>query len=179
MKKTAIMLIGAILIISVLSSGCSFNVGNVTPSPTTTTYTSPRGYSIAYPSDWSNPDVQSNGALVAFLTPTNNKTENLNIQASNVSASDTLSNVTSTILSENEGLANFKLIDSGNTTLGGNPAYKIVFTVTSSSGDNLKVTQIWTVKDGKEYLITYKGSPANYDAYLSSAQQMIDSFQVK
>jgi serine/threonine-protein kinase len=179
MKKTAIMLIGVILIVSVLSSGCSFNVGNVSPSPTTTTYTSPRGYSVAYPSDWGKPDVQNNGALVAFLTPTNNKTENLNIQAYNVTASDTLSNITSTILSENKELANFTLIESGNTTLGGSPAYKTVFTVTSSSGDNLKVTQIWTVKDGKEYLITYKGFPANYDAHLSSAQKMIDSFQTK
>jgi len=42
----------------------------------------------------------------------------------------------------------------------------------------LKLTQIWTIKDGKEYFITYKAAPNNYDTYLSAAQQMIDSFQI-
>jgi PsbP-like protein len=178
-KKTAIVLIGAVLIASVLTSGCTFNVGNTTPSPTSTTYTSAKGYSIAYPSDWSKPQEQNNGAVVLFLTPTNNKTENLNVQVFNLSANDTLSSETDSILSEAEGFSNYTLVDAANTTLAGNPAYKIVYTATTSTGDNLKLTQIWTVKDGKEYFITYKGAPANYDTYLSAAQKMIDSFQIK
>jgi serine/threonine-protein kinase len=177
-KKTAILLVGAVLIVSVLASGCTFNVGNTTTSPSTTTYTSTKGYSIAYTSDWGKPEEQNNGAVVLFLTPTSNTTENLNVQAYNLSAGDTLSNITATIRSEVEEFSNFKLIDAGNTTLAGNPAYKIVYTATTSKGDNVKVTQIWTVKDGKEYIITYKGSPANYDTHLSAAQKMIDSFQI-
>jgi serine/threonine-protein kinase len=178
-KKTAILLIGAVLIVSVLASGCTFNVGNTTTSSTTTTYTSSKGYSITYPSDWSKPDEQNSGAAVVFLTPTNNKTENLNVQVYNLTASDTLSNITSSIRSEVENFSDFKLIDAGNTTLAGNPAYKIVYTATTSNGNNLKVTQIWTVKDGKEYIITYKGAPTNYETHLSAAQKMIDSFQIK
>jgi eukaryotic-like serine/threonine-protein kinase len=178
-KKTALLLIGAALIVSVLASGCTFNVGNTSTSPSTTTYTSSKGYSIAYPSDWGKPDEQNSSALVVFLTPTNNKTENLNVQVYNLSASDTLSSETDALLSELNGLSNFTLVNEGNTTLAGNPAYKVVFTVTTSTGDNLKATQIWTVKDGKEYIITYKGTPTNYDTYLSAAQQMIDSFQIK
>jgi len=178
-KRTAILLIGAVLIVSVLASGCTFNVGNTTTSSTTTTYTSSKGYSITYPSDWSKPDEQNNGAAVVFLTPTNNKTENLNVQVYNLTASDTLSNITSSIRSEVENFSDFKLIDAGNTTLAGNPAYKIVYTATTSNGNNLKVTQIWTVKDGKEYIITYKGAPTNYETHLSAAQKMIDSFQIK
>lgn len=56
--------------------------------------------------------------------------------------------------------------------------YKVVYTATLN-GDLLKVKQIWTVKDGKGYIITYKAAPNNYDAYLSAAQQMMDSFQTK
>jgi serine/threonine-protein kinase len=174
-KKTVILLIGAVLIVSVLASGCTFNVGNTTTSSTTTTYTSSRGYSIAYPSDWRKPQEQSNGSLVIFTTPANNETENLNVQ---VITRDTLENVTkegTSIAQEND---DFKQIEATNTTLAGLPAYKIVYTATID-GNQLKVLQTWTVKDGKAYIITYKGAPANYDTYLSAAQKMIDSFQIK
>jgi hypothetical protein len=171
-KKTVILLIGAVLIVSVLASGCTFNVGNTTTSPT---YTSSRGFSIAYPSDWSKPQEQNNGSLVIFTTPANNETENLNVQ---VITRDTLENVTkegTSIAQEND---DFKQIEATNTTLAGLPAYKIVYTATID-GNQLKVLQTWTVKDGKAYIITYKGAPANYDTYLSAAQKMIDSFQIK
>ncbi len=174
-KKTVIVLIGAVLIASVLTSGCTFNAGNTT---TSTTYTSPKGYSIAYTSDWGNPDEQMNGALVLFLTPTNNKTENLNVQVANLSASDSLATLTEDGISSAQSFDNFAQIEATNTTLGGLPAYKIVYTATID-GNPLKVLQTWTVKDGKAYIITYKGASTNYDANLSAAQKMIDSFQIK
>ncbi len=112
------------------------------------------------------------------MLPTNNATENLNVQVLNLSANDTLSSVTPDIISGIQNISDFKQIDAGNTTFAGNPAYKIVYTATDN-GNKLKVTQIWTVKDGKAYFITYKAAPNNYDTYLSAAQQMIDSFQIK
>jgi len=177
-KKTAILLIGAVLIVSVLASGCTFNLGNTTTSPTSTTYTSSRGYSIAYPSDWGKPQEQNNGTLVVFLTPTNNETENLNVQVYNLSANSTLATVTGSVKSNAENYDNFTQIEATNTTLAGLPAYKIVLKATVD-GDQLKALQTWTVKDGKAYIITYKGAPTNYDTHLSAAQKMIDSFQIK
>jgi serine/threonine-protein kinase len=177
-KKTAILLVGAVLIVSVLTSGCTFNVGNTTTSPTSTTYTSAKGYSIKYSSDWGKPQEQNNGAQVVFLTPTNNETENLYVQVANLSAGTTLANLTETIKSNEQDNKDFKQIEARNTTLAGLPAYKSVYTATSD-GDQLKVLETWTVKDGKVYLIMYKAAPSNYDTYLSAAQQMIDSFQIK
>ena len=107
-KKSAILLVGAVLIVSVLASGCTFNVGNTTTSPSTTTYTSSKGYSIAYPSDWGKPEEQNNGAVALFLTPTSNKTENLNVQAYNLSADDTLSKITASIRSEWKDFRDFQ-----------------------------------------------------------------------
>jgi hypothetical protein len=176
-KKTAILLVGAVLIVSVLASGCTFNVGNTTTSPTTTTYTSTKGYSIAYPSDWGKPEEQKSGSFVVFLTPTNNVTENLNVQVVNLSANDTLATVTDDLTSNAQGYDNFKQIEASNTTLAGLPAYKIVYTATVN-GDQLKLLQTVTVKDGKAYVITYKGAQANYGTHLSAAQQMIDSFKI-
>jgi eukaryotic-like serine/threonine-protein kinase len=176
-KKTAMLLVGAVLLVSVLASGCTFNVGTPSASPTNT-YESPRGFTIKYSSDWSKPQEQQNGALVLFLTPTNNETENLNVQVLNLSASSTLATVTEQLKSNAQSFDNFTQIEATNTTLAGLPAYKIVYTATVD-GDQLKVLQTVTVKDGKAYVITYKGAPGNYNTYLSAAQQMIDSFQIK
>lgn len=177
-KKTVILLIGAVLIVSVLASGCTFNVGNTTTSPSTTTYASSKGYSIKYSSDWGKPEEQKNGSFVVFLTPTNNVTENLNVQVVNLLSNDTLATVTDDVISNAQEYDNFKQIEATNTTLAGLPAYKIVYTATIN-GDQLKLLQTWTVKDGKAYVITYKGALANYGTHLSAAQQMIDSFQIK
>jgi hypothetical protein len=174
-KKTAILLAGVVLIISVMASGCTFNVGNVSPSPTSTTYASPKGYTIKYTSDWGKPDEQNNGRLVAFLTPTKNELENLNVEVN--SWNGTLASLTNALKSDGQSLDNFKGIEATNTTLSGLPAYKLVFAGTDS-GEQLKILQTFTVKDGKGYVITYKASPSNYDTYLSEAQQMIDSFQI-
>jgi hypothetical protein len=178
-KKTAILLVGAVLIVSVLAAGCTFNVGTTTPSPSpTTTYDSANGFTIKYPSDWTK-DVKKSGAVdVVFVLPTNNASENLNVQVWNLSANDTLRSLTADMLSEVQNFSDFKQVESGNTTLGGNPAYKIVYTTTVDE-NLLKVTQIWTAKDGKEYIITYKADPKNFDTYASTAQQMIDSFKIK
>ncbi len=177
-KKTAVLLIGAVLIVSVLMSGCTFNVGNTSPTPSSTTYTSAKGYSIKYSSDWGKPEEQNSGTFVVFLTPANNVTENLNVQVVNLSASDTLATVTDDVISNAQDYDNFKQIEATNTTLAGLPAYKIVYTATID-GDQLKLLQTWTVKDGKAYVITYKGFPTNYATHLSAAQQMIDSFQIR
>lgn len=143
-----------------------------------TTYTNVKGFSIKYPSDWGKPQEQSNGSFVVFLTPNNNETENLNVQVVN-RAGATLATVTEEVKSNAQGYDNFQQIEATSTTLAGLPAYKIVYTATVD-GDQLKVAQIVTIKDGKAYVITYKGAPTtNYDKYLGAAQQMIDSLQIQ
>jgi len=164
------------MIVSVLTAGCTFNVGTTTPSPSpTNTYDSAKGFTIMYPSDWTK---EEQSTLVLFMTPSNNKTENLNVQVLNLSASDTLATVTNDVTSNAQNYDNFTQMEATNTTFAGNPAYKIVYTATVN-GDQLKLLQTWTVKDGKAYIITYKAAPSNYDTYASAAQQMIDSFKIK
>jgi eukaryotic-like serine/threonine-protein kinase len=177
-KRNVLLLIAAAMVASVLAAGCTFNVGNTTPSASpTNTYTSSKGFTINYSADWSTPQEQQNGTMVLFLTPTNNATENLNVQVGNLSANQTLVTLTKDITSEAQSNGNFTQIEATNTTLVGLPAYKIVYTATVN-GDQLKVLQTWTVKDNKVYVITYKAAPDNYDTYASTAQQMIDSFQI-
>ncbi len=188
MKKTALFLVAVVMVVAVSTAGCSFNVGNISPSPSaspsasstlTNTYNSPQGFSIKYPSDWAKEEPTSGPIAVLFAVPTHNSSENLNVQAYNLSAGETLSSTTSDILTSIQDDSNSTQIQAGNTTLAGLPAYKIVYTTYDSKGNFVKALQTWTVNAGKEYLITYKTAPSNYDTYASTAQQMIDSFSVR
>ncbi len=183
-KKTALLLTAVVMVVAVLTAGCTFNVGTSSPSPSpsqspTLTYNSTQGFTIKYPSDWTKEEPTSGPITVLFGIPTNNASENLNVQVYNLSTGDTLSSTTSDILTDVRNISNFTQIQAGNATLAGTPAYKIVYTANDNKGDFLKIMQIWTVKAGKEYLITYKAAPNNYDTYASTAQQMIDSFSIK
>jgi hypothetical protein len=178
-KKTVALLIGVIVSVSVLTAACAFNLGNPTPTASPTNiYESAKGFTIKYPSDWTKSEPKSGAISVLFGIPKDNATENLNVQVWNLSANDTLRSRIAYRLSVAQDFSDFEQIEAGNTTLAGNPAYKIVYAA-NVDGDQLKVTQIWTVKDRKEYIITYKADPKNYDTYASTAQQMIDSFKIK
>jgi hypothetical protein len=179
MNKTKVVsLICIVISFLVLAAGCTSNVGKPTPSAPTNTYDSAKGFTIMYPSDWTK-DVPKSGPIsVLFRMPTNNPLENLNVQVWNRSANETLSSRTDSILAAVQDFSNYTEISAGNATLGGNPAYKVSYTATYD-GDHLKFTQIWTITHGKEYLITYKADPQDFDTYASTAQQMIDSFKIK
>ncbi len=176
-KKTALLLVAVVVAIAVLTAGCTFNVGTPSPSPsvsTMNTYNSTQGFTMKYPSDWTKDESNATLAVI-FVLPTNNNTENLNVQVANLSEGETFATVSEGLKENVQGYDNFTLLTSNNTTLAGQQAGKIVFTA-NVNGDFVKVQQVWTVKDGKAYVITYKAAPNNYDTYANTAQQMIDSF---
>jgi serine/threonine-protein kinase len=72
----------------------------------------------------------------------------------------------------------FDLIESSATTLAANPAHKIEFTATDDKEEKCNAIQIWTLKDDKAYLFTYKADPKNYSAYFQAVQSMLQSFKI-
>jgi hypothetical protein len=60
-----------------------------------------------------------------------------------------------------QNYSDFQIIQSSATTIEGNPAHKIEFTATDDKEHKRKAMQIWTLKDGKVYLFTYKADPKN------------------
>ena len=186
-KKSVLLLIAAALIASVLTSGCTSNVGTASPSPSpTSTYTSPQGFTIKYASDWGKPEERSNSTVVISL-PTNNASENLNVQVINLPSNATLATATENDISTVDRYHGILLNPEENTTFAGLPGQTYMYQATID-GHPLTVLKTWTVKDGKAYVITYKAGygtgmttdPNNiFDKYLATAQQMIDSFQIK
>ena len=146
---------------------------SLTPSSTTpsfTTYADPAdGITIQYPSAWQKieyPAAPMSTAgykvVVNFLVPIVNVSdqwrEYLMIQVLNQS---TVKN----------------LVPQVETTLAGNPGYKLVYTNNEESFQ-LKTLEVWTTIGDHTYLLIYKAEATKYFAYLPIIQRMLDSFRV-
>jgi len=72
----------------------------------------------------------------------------------------------------------FKIIElDTNSSLGGNPAFKLVYTGIEE-GVNLQAMLILTIKGDKAYIISYIAEPTKFSFYLPTLQNMINSFQI-
>lgn len=72
-----------------------------------------------------------------------------------------------------------KTIESGSCTLGGLPAYKLIFTRNiGTPGADVPFMKVWAVKDNKAYIVTYAGLEKFYE-YLPMVQKMVDSIEIK
>jgi hypothetical protein len=143
------------------------------------------GIKIQYPSNW---DKQQNGTkqdtetdIVTFFPHAGNSNASLDVIIDDISdekgipltqyATDSLSDL-------KQSLKNFKLIGSTtNNILSGLPAYKSIYTY---SGENtiFKDIEIGTIKANKVYILTYEAGVNEYDRYLPTINELINSFQI-
>lgn len=66
-----------------------------------------------------------------------------------------------------------QILGSNSTVLSGLPAREIVFT-----SMDLRTMQVWTVKDGRVYAISYIAPEEDFQNDLLIAKRMIESFQI-
>ena len=177
--------------LALLLAACSGGSGTPQPfeSPTVEpptgllTYDSPDyGIRIKYPADWTK-EEQVMGAVVAFFAPREGASdvlqENVNILVQDLSAQPmTLDEFTELSVGQTEQLiTDASILDSSAATLGGNPGHKLVFTGKQGEYD-LKWLQVWTIKDDKAYIISYTAEIDTYSAFLKTAEEMIESFEI-
>jgi hypothetical protein len=72
--------------------------------------------------------------------------------------------------------ADYRIIESSNTTLAGMQAQKIVM-YEYVGQTNSKVMRVIGIQNGAAYMVKYMAEPGQFSAYLPIAQTMIDSFQ--
>ena len=145
------------------------------------------GIKIQYPSSW---DKEENGTkqdmetdIVTFYPPAGNSNASLDITTDDISdekgisltryANDGLSD-----LKGDPSLQSFKLIGlTTNNILAGLPAYKSLYTYVDGK-TTFKDMEIGAIKGDKAYILTYEGGTDEFDKYLPTVQQMINSFKI-
>jgi len=192
--------IAALITVSVMTTGCTTNTS---PSPTpasfqaktnvsgnSATTQSSAGFKITYPKKYKTDQNDSTPVkLYVYLSPSNR------IDAVAVGTDDSYTGNNATLYNVTTGYsdlitrsyANLSVIAKENTTLSGIPAFRLVYTgvlpVQYTVGgkptpQGLKVNQVWTVKNGRVFSVTYKALKGDYNKYLPQAEQIMKTFRL-
>ncbi|MBN1941606.1 MAG: hypothetical protein JW772_05490 [Candidatus Diapherotrites archaeon] len=131
-------------------------------------------FKIKYPQDW---QVRENfeGRIVDFLQPQAAAHFSVvSIKPIPQDITDPEQNIEEIIGSlESQG---FYVVERAPIIIGENPAFKIVGTDSENTGS---FAYIWTIKDNKEYILSYGIVMEKYNAYISTIEEMINSFEFK
>jgi hypothetical protein len=144
------------------------------------------GIQIAYPRGWIANDL-GNG-IVRFSTPL--RTDLMRFTVNVVDLPPPLENMTIDKLLEinlnnsKQQLSNFSLVESNTTTLTpeNQSAHKIVYTNTNKDPSfplKFRTMQIFTIKDGQIFTISYVSEDSQYLRFLPTIERMIDSITFK
>ncbi len=144
------------------------------------------GISIEYPPNWtfSTNGLPEYSQVVAFYSPLTNITDSIPARLSisvlryeqNVSLKD-YTNLTLTSLNASQ---QFKVLNSGPTTLNGKPAYKITLSTLPSMQSPLpfSVMQMWTAIGNKIYFLLYSTESSKFYTFLPIVEEMIKSMKL-
>jgi PsbP-like protein len=181
-----------ILIFSALASSnlsCLQTMAQTSTTTTTTISSNPLTYNnstygikIQYPENWQeNPANGFLGAVVIFSPQGVNQTKgqvelDISVIPSTNMSLDVL--VQKELENYKSLLSNFKIIESSPITFHGNPALMILSNSTNPISGVVKSINIFTIKYGNLYLISYGAKPEIYSAYLPIAEKMINSFEI-
>lgn len=139
------------------------------------------GFSLEYPSDWQKDESQPDAPT--FFSPPggtgNTAPEIINIITEMLPSSDfTLDSYTDAAIAQVQSFQDFQLLNSSSTILGGLPAHMIVYMFTDEEDQTpLQNLQVWTVKEGIAYIVTYGGTPEEFNSSLPALQSVMDSFR--
>jgi hypothetical protein len=136
------------------------------------------GFSLQYPTDWQKEES------LTFISPQggvrNRGPEAISITTELLPTSNySLDRYTEAGLGQVESFQDFKLLNSSSTLLAGLPAHVIVYSFTDENLTPLQNLQAWTVKDGMAYVITYGGTPEEFESSLPVLNGVMDSFRLE
>lgn len=142
-----------------------------------TVYTNPAlRITTMYPADWKVKEEIKNG-IVSFTSPSAGK-QVVNVlskklpSGAEVLSLDDYTNLNVAQLEEKGA----KFSQQAKTTLAGLSAYKVVYRTPT----DLEFMQVWTVKNSREYIVSYAAQTSkDYEALLPTAQKVISSFEIR
>ena len=160
-----------------------------------TNYTNPQyGFSLLYPSEWVNEEINP-GANLTFLTSfsppprefgefvfvymaVKNLTDNITSLKQFTDQEISLLKRPPAVTSPTEDTSARTILESEPTAIAGNTsAHKVVYTE-KVSGTLSKIMEIYAVNGDKGYIMTYLAFTDIYEKYLPTAQKMASSLNV-
>jgi eukaryotic-like serine/threonine-protein kinase len=161
---------------------------NATTANNFLVYSNPNhGIKIDYPANWKLDEHPYTDKFIALLTSTLKNSSDVapatfTASVETLKKNISLDNYTNANLAKaKQSLPHFQLIDSNATILAGIPAHKIVYTFVSPDPAiqiPFKSMNIWTIKQGKAYNISYTQTRSQYNKYLGVIEHMINSFSI-
>lgn len=140
-------------------------------------------YSIKYPSDWSQ-EIQNNGFMITMFKSQPENPQDTFIENTNVivekATGYTLNQYYKANLDSMKGpnaLKEFKVVQSGNTTINNNPAKVITYTH-SYEKIKLKVKAYFLCNGKNGYVITSTASPTSFKSYEPEFDRISKSFKI-
>jgi hypothetical protein len=132
------------------------------------------GFTIDPPTGWTVEEPSY--AAVAFLGPIDQGFRaNVNIQVEPTSLS--LEQYISTSKQSLQTLDDFTLISEESRVIKQVDAYELVFTFTYS-GSTVQEKQVYLVKNGKAFIITYAAVPTTYQNHLTTFENSVQTFTI-
>ena len=186
-KRMTIFVVTALLV--TIFSGCmgeDEEPTTTTPAPTTAppgylTYeNTAEGVRIKYPQEWEKMEGYMD-TVVLFRSPPESGSdmfqENFNIVAGVTDPVD-LDEFTDANIDEIENsFPGVTVLEKGTATVAGTSAQKVLFGLTQGEY-NLRLMQLYMIKDSKAYVLTYTAEEDAYDDFLGIAQIMINTFEI-
>jgi hypothetical protein len=197
MIKKTVAIIVLVTIVSLSVAGCTVNPSSTSsPTPTpiasketvignNTTFSSAAGFNITYPKTLKI-DSSTNASVLAriFVYLGTNNTTAVNVATQDLDPNTTLKNYTDYNIGQINDFRDYQLISNQSTTLGGKPAYTVVWQATipvqvgtTVQNQTLKFMQTYVVNNNTGYVVSYKAILSDYNTYLAQAQQIMNSFK--
>lgn len=161
---------------------------NATTANSFLVYANPNhGIRMDYPANWKLDEHPYADKFVAHLTSTLKNSSDVSPATFTVSVETLKKNISldnytnANLVKAKQSLPRFQLIESNATTLAGIPAHKIVYTFLSPDpAIQIPFTSmnIWTIKQGKAYNISYTQARSQFTKYLEVTEHMINSFTI-
>ncbi|MFN6562553.1 MAG: protein kinase domain-containing protein [Nostoc sp. ChiSLP01] len=140
------------------------------------------GIKIQYPETWKIQETPNliTKKIVTFLSPKETETDRFQefFTITVETFSGTLQESQDLFIKEIKAtLSDATIVNISETSLAKKRANQLIF-MGKDGNKNLKNLQIWTLKGNQAYIITYSAALDDYDRFLSTAEKMIESFEI-
>ncbi|MBI2546006.1 hypothetical protein HYV81_02390 [Candidatus Woesearchaeota archaeon] len=77
-----------------------------------------------------------------------------------------------------EALPDIEVSNPAEVQLSSSPGRKVVYSSTGPQGNKLRVLQVWTVRNGNAYILSFAADEEEFQNFQKEVQRMVDSFEI-